>query len=335
MILLIIFLLLFTALIIYIINASNQALAEPSEPEKRGPIRGGGFDVALSGRGLFYLFAPSQLTLQMLSTSGLEDLLINDPRLIAFQKSYGPVDYSKADEFASQAAYCQGTSEMLRPLGSSTAFVGRASKRPSLEHGFLRLVRIDDQGYRELCSGEEVSLIYISGVLQDSGGTFVPLSFFLPVLSSQLGTAASSPRATTEFPGLQLHGVESDSYWVTERALTLAEDFQRLSDIDRELLTKFKRLRELAKTASENPLMEKARPRINNALLETRDMCDQMPELLRDLEKRLKDVFDWLLLPEEFKDSSSIQEGLFDVGDLTSVKERYEEVAALVDLYPT
>ena len=70
--------------------------------------------------------------------------------------------------------------------------------------------------------------------------------------------------------------------------------------------------------------MEKARPRINKALLETRDLCDQMPELLRDLEKRLKDVFDWVLLPEEFKDSSSIQEGQFAFGELTLVKERYE-----------
>lgn len=331
MILLILFLLLITGFAIYLNASSNQA---GSISQKKGlSSRPEGSEVALSGEGLFCLFAPSQRTLQML-TLGLGDLVINDPRLIAFQKSYGPVEYSKASEFASQAAYCQGASEMLRPLGSATAFVGRASKRPSLEGGFLRLVRIDSQGYHELCSGEQVSLVYISGVLRDSDGALVPANFFLPVLSSQLVSAAGSPYATTEFQGLQLHGVESDSYWVIERVLALAEAFQWLSDIDQELLTKFTRLRQLAKTASENPLMEQARPRINKALLETRNLCDQMPGLLRDLEKRLKDVFDWVLLPKEFKDSSSIQEGQFDLGELTLVKERYEEVASLIDLYP-
>jgi len=58
-----------------------------------------------------------------------------------------------------------------------------------------------------------------------------------------------------------------------------------------------------------------------------------MPELLRDLEKRLKDVFAWLLLPKEFKDSHSVQDEQFDLGGLASVKETYEEIASLVDLY--
>jgi hypothetical protein len=290
-------------------------------------------ELAISGKGLFYLFAPSPLTLTMMVSSGLDDLLINDPRLIAFQKDYGPVGGADADHFAHQAAYCGGASEMLRPLGSSVAFVGLAAKRPSLEHGFTRLVRIDAQGYRELCSGEGVSLVYLSGVLQDSNGTLVPLSFFLPVLTSQLQAAASRSTATTEFQGVRLHGAGSDSYWVGERLLALAEAFRWLSDIDRELLGKFKHLRQLAKTASENPLMENARPRINKALLETRDLCDQMPELLRDHEKRLKDVFDWILLPEEFKDAHSIQEEQFDLGELTLIKDKYEEVASLVDLY--
>jgi hypothetical protein len=331
-IILLLLLLLIVAGFVYFSNTSGTPAISPrlrnticSKPES--------VEIAISGIGLSYLFAPSPLTLAMMTSSGLEDLLINDPRLIAFQKDYGPVDGADADRFAHQASYCGGTSEMLRPLGSVVAFVGLATKRPSLEHGFTRLVRIDAQGYRELCSGEGVSLIYLSGVLQDSKGTLVPLSFFLPVLTSQLETAASRPSMTTEFQGVQLHGAGSDSYWVGERLLALAEAFRWLSDIDRELLVKFKRLRQLAKTASENSLMENARPRINKALLETRDLCDQIPELLRDLEKRLKDVFDWVLLPEEFKDIHSIQEEQFDLGELMLVKDTYEEVASLVDLY--
>jgi hypothetical protein len=289
--------------------------------------------IAISGEGLFYLFGASPLTLTMMASSGLGDLLINDPRLIALQKDYGPVDSVDADGFADQAAYCGGASEIWRPIGSSSAFVGLATTKPPLDNGFTRLVRIDAQGYRELCSGEKVSLMYLSGVLQDSAGTFIPLSFFLPVLTSQLESAASCPSTTTEFQRVQLHGAESDGYWVGERLLALAEAYRWLSDVDRELLVKFKRLRQLAKTASENPLMETARPRINKALLETRDLCDQMPGRLRDLEKRLKDVFDWLLLPKEFKNSHSIQDEQFDLGGLASIKETYEEVASLVDLY--
>ena len=263
----------------------------------------------------------------------IQQALINDPRLIALQKEYGPVDSVDADNFADQAAYCGGTSEMWRPLGSSPAFVGLATTRPPLDQGFTRLVRIDVQGYRELCSGEEVSLMYFSGVLQDSVGTLIPLSFFLPVLTSQLETSAGCPSTTTEFQGVQLHGAESDSYWVGERLLALAEAYQWLSDVDRELTVKFKRLRKLAKTASENPLMETARPRINKALLEARDLCDQVPGLLEDLEKRLKDVFDWILLPKEFKDAGAIQDEQFDLSVLTSVKDTYEEVASLMDIY--
>lgn len=324
--------LIWAAAIAYSSNNSG-ALAGSSRPQGTVSSKLERTTIAISGRGLFYLFEASPLTLTMMASLGFDDLLINDPRLIALQKDYGPVDIADADRFADQAAYCGGTSELWRPLGSSSAFVGLATTRPPLDRGFTRLVRIDAQGYRELCRGEKVSLIYLSGVLQDSAGTFIPLSFFLPVLTSQLETAASCPSTTTEFEGVQLHGAESDSYWVGERLLALAEAYEWLSDVDRELLVKFKRLRQLAKTASENPLMETARPRINKALLETRDLCDQMPELLRDLEKRLKDVFAWLLLPKEFKDSHSVQDEQFDLGGLASVKETYEEIASLVDLY--
>lgn len=264
-IVLLLMLLLIVAGVAYYSNASGTpAVSSRRQDAMRSKTES--VKLAFSGKGLFYLFGASPLTLAMMASSGLEDLLINDPTLIALQKDYGPVDSVDADNFADQAAYCGGASEMWRPIGSSSAFVGLATTRPPLDRGFTRLVRIDAQGHRELCSGEEVSLMYLSGVLQDSAGTFIPLSFFLPVLTFQLETAASSPSTTTEFQGVQLHGAQSDSYWVGERLLALAEAFRWLTDVDRELLIKFKRLRQLAKTASENPLMETARPRINKAL---------------------------------------------------------------------
>lgn len=79
--------------------------------------------------------------------------------------------------------------------------------------------------------------------------------------------------------------------------------------------------------------MDKSRSKINKALLETRNLCDQMPDNLRDLEKRTRDVFEWVLLPEAFKGGDSINESDFDLEELRSVKEKYEEVVSLVDLY--
>lgn len=300
-------------------------------------------EVAVSGRGLFYLFAPSSSSLDVVQCTGLDNVIINDPRLVAFQKSYGPVDPLDADNFANHAVYCRGTSEVVRPLGSIVAFAGRATEKPPLGTGFTRLIRLDGQGYQELCSGEEVSMIYLCGIIQDSAGDIFPASFFLSVLDSQLEASIGAPNLwgerttdcykTIEFQGLQLHPRGSDCYWVSERLIALSDALRWASDADRDLSAKFITLRQLAKSAQDNPLMDKSRSKINKALLETRNLCDQMPDNLRDLEKRTRDVFEWVLLPEAFKGGDSINESDFDLEELRSVKEKYEEVVSLVDLY--
>lgn len=328
------------AFVVFVMNASSQVSSRQQVTATSGSFAP---EIAVSGKGLFYLFAPSLVSLDVLQYTGLDNMIINDPRLVAFQKNYGPVEPLDADNFANQAVYCRGTSEVVRPLGCVTAFAGRATDRPPLGTGFTRLIRLDSQGYQELCSGEEASLIYLRGVIQDAAGDIFPGCFFLSVLDRQLEASIGAPNLwgdrttdccnTVEFQGLQLHPRGSDCYWVSERMIALSDALRWASDADRELSAKFITLRQLAKSAQSNPLMDNSRLKINKALLETRDLCDQMPDVLRDLEKRTRDVFEWVLLPEAFKGDDSIQEIAFDLEELRSVKEKYEEVVSLVDLY--
>jgi hypothetical protein len=302
------FFILILVLVLFLLIRGSQKPANKIPAEKGEVFEHANHACAISGQGLFYAFYPSPMSLQCAELTGISSLVLEDPRLKEFQIRYGPVDQVDADNFAEEARYCQSSSETVIPIGSVTAFAGRVITPPPLENGFCRLVRIDAEGHRDVCSREETTPVYISGLAKDAKGNIFPAQFFLSVSNQKLNLSSQSVSKTIEIRGLSIHPKESDGYWVSERIESLSESLSWALSTDKEILDRFIDLRSLAKRAQSNPLMENSRSKINNALLEARDLADQMPELLRELEKKAVDVLDWMLLPEEFKGDSSVRE---------------------------
>lgn len=325
--------LLIVAIVAILLLKGSQSSANKNLERKDESVEQTNHTVAISGQGLFYAFHPSSISLQCAELTGMSSLVLEHPQLTEFQIRYGPVDQVNADNFAEEARYCEDSSEVVIPLGSVTAFAGRSTDSPPLENGFWRLVRIDAEGHSDVCRREKTTPIYISGLAKDSQGNVFPAQFFLSVSNQKLELSRQNPCKTTEIGGLSIYPKESDGYWISERIVSLSESLSWALAADKELLERFITLRKLAKSAQSNPLMENSRSKINKALLEARDLKDQMPELLRELEKKATDVFDWMLLPEEFKGDSSVREIELNLDSVNIAKQKYEEVDALVNLY--